>query len=75
MFFSVLYLSSAAEATSTISELKSTFVTITFGPASLVSFTSEPQSELVGASTSSAIIDYFSRSWTDAGLHDIARWI
>ena len=37
MSFVMLHVSSAAEATSTISSLKSTFVTIAFGPASLVS--------------------------------------
>ena len=54
MFFSMSHLSSAAEATSTISSLKSTFVTIAFGPSSL-SWASEPESEPVGASTSSTI--------------------
>ena len=53
MSFSMLYLSSAAEM-STTSSLKSTFVTIASGPAPLVSSASEPKSEPVGALTSSA---------------------
>ena len=54
--FSMLHFSCAAEATST-SSLKSTFVTIAFGPGSLVtvSWASEPESEPVGALTSSTI--------------------
>ena len=53
--FSMLYFSSAAEVTLTTSSLKSTFVVIAAsGPAPLVSSASEPESEAVGALTSSA---------------------
>ena len=53
MFFSILHLSSAAEATLTTSSL--TPMVIAFvGPAPLVSSVSEPDSEPVGALTSSA---------------------
>ena len=57
MSFSMLYFSSAAEATLTTSSLKSMFA---FGPAPLVSSVSEPESEPVGALTSSAT-SWFSR--------------
>ena len=59
MSFSMLYISSAAEM-STTSLLKSTFMVIAFGPAPLVSSASEPESEPVGALTSSAT-SWFSR--------------
>ena len=55
MSFSMLYFSSAAEATLTSPSLKSTLVTIAFGPASSVSLASEPESERVGGSTTSTI--------------------
>ena len=52
--FVMSHLSSAVEATLTTSSLKSMFVVIAFGPAPLVSSVSEPESEPVGALTSSA---------------------
>ena len=60
MFFSMLHLSSTAEATSTTPLLKSTFMVIAFGAGPLVSSVSEPESEPVGALTSSAT-SWFSR--------------
>ena len=53
--FLMSHFSCAAEATSTTSSLKSTFLTVAFGTESLVSLASEPESEPVGASTSSTI--------------------